>query len=36
VFEALGVEEEKLEPAALFVAHHRNGRVVATEVHVRP
>ena len=36
VFEALGLDEEKLEPAALFIAHHRNGRVVATEVHARP
>jgi 8-oxo-dGTP pyrophosphatase MutT (NUDIX family) len=36
VFEALGLDEEKLDPAALFIAHHRNGRVVATEVHARP
>ena len=29
-------DEEKLDPAALFVVHHRKGRVVATEVHARP
>ncbi len=36
VFEALGVDEEKLDPGALFIAHHRHGQVVATEVHARP
>ena len=36
VFDALGVEQEKLEPGSLFIAHHRKGRVVATEVHDRP
>ena len=33
VFEALGLEPQKLEPGAVFVAHHRKGRVVATEHH---
>jgi len=36
VFSALGVPEQPLEPGALFVAHHRNGRVLATEDHVVP
>jgi 8-oxo-dGTP diphosphatase len=33
VFAALGVRDPGLEPGAMLVAHHRNGRVVATEVH---
>jgi 8-oxo-dGTP pyrophosphatase MutT (NUDIX family)/phosphohistidine phosphatase SixA len=33
VFEALGLEPEALAPGAVFVAHHRRGRVVATEQH---
>ncbi len=33
VFEALGLEDRPLEPGTLFVAHHRRGRVVATEQH---
>jgi len=35
VFEALGVEDEKLDPGALVVAHHRKGRVVSAEVYTR-
>lgn len=31
VFDAARIEEHKLEPGALLVAHHREGRVVATE-----
>ena len=33
VFEALALEDRKLEPGALFVAHHRHGKVVAVEQH---
>jgi 8-oxo-dGTP pyrophosphatase MutT (NUDIX family) len=33
VFEALGLEERKLEPGGMLVVHHRRGRVVATEQH---
>jgi len=36
VFEALGVEDEKLDPGALLVAHHRKGRVLSAEVYTRP
>ncbi|GAA1915948.1 NUDIX hydrolase [Nocardioides hwasunensis] len=32
VLDAMGVRETKLEPGAMLVAHHRKGRVVATEV----
>jgi 8-oxo-dGTP pyrophosphatase MutT (NUDIX family)/phosphohistidine phosphatase SixA len=33
VFEALGLEPQPLAPGSVFVAHHRRGRVVATEHH---
>jgi 8-oxo-(d)GTP phosphatase len=33
VFEALGLERRKLEPAGMLVVHHRRGLVVATEEH---
>jgi 8-oxo-dGTP diphosphatase len=33
VFDALGVEEQELEPGAMVVVHHRRGRVVAVEHH---
>ncbi len=33
VFTALGVRDPALEPGAMLVVHHRNGRIVATEVH---
>lgn len=33
VFEALGIDPVKLEPAGLLVAHHRNGRILAVEHH---
>ncbi|HEX6148871.1 NUDIX hydrolase [Nocardioides sp.] len=36
VFEALGVEDEKLDPGAMLVAHHRKGRVVSAEIYTRP
>jgi 8-oxo-dGTP pyrophosphatase MutT (NUDIX family)/phosphohistidine phosphatase SixA len=36
VWEAIGVAGDKLEPGGFLVAHHRKGRVVATEVHQRP
>ncbi len=36
VFSALGVPEHSLSPGSLFVAHHRNGRVVAAEQHNVP
>ncbi len=36
VFEALGVEDPKLAPGSMLVAHHRGGRIVATEVHDVP
>ena len=33
VFETLGLEPFPLEPGAVFVVHHRRGRIVATEHH---
>ncbi len=33
VFKSLGLEPRPLEPGALFVAHHRQGKVVVTEHH---
>ena len=33
VFEALALDERKLEPGTLLVAHHRRGKVVAVERH---
>ncbi|MGY2701544.1 NUDIX hydrolase [Nocardioides sp. HB32] len=33
VFDALGLEDAKLDPGGLLVAHLRKGKVVATEVH---
>ncbi len=33
VFEALAIEERKLEPGSLLVAHHRAGKVLAVEQH---
>ena len=33
VFEALGIDKVKLEPAGLLVVHHRNGRILAVEQH---
>jgi len=33
VWDALGIEDTKLEPAAMLVVHHRHGRVVAVEKH---
>ena len=33
IFEALALQERKLEPGALLVAHHRRGRVVSVEEH---
>jgi len=36
VWDAVGVPDVRLEPAALVVIHHRKGRVVATERHPRP
>jgi 8-oxo-dGTP pyrophosphatase MutT (NUDIX family)/phosphohistidine phosphatase SixA len=33
VFEALGLEKIKLEPAELLVVHHRKGRILAVEQH---
>ena len=36
VFEALGVEDPKLAPGSMLVAHHRRGEIVATEVHEVP
>jgi 8-oxo-dGTP diphosphatase len=33
VFEALGLEPQPLAPGAVFVVHHRKGRIVATEHH---
>ena len=33
VFEALGLEDPKLEPGSILVAHHRRGKVRATEQH---
>ncbi len=34
VFAALGVRDPGLEPGAMLVVHHRNGQIVATEVHL--
>ena len=36
VFEALALEERKLEPGTLLVVHHRGGRVVCVEEHAVP
>lgn len=36
VFDALGVPDADLGPAAMLVVHHRRGRVVATEAHPAP
>lgn len=36
VFDALGLEEVRLEPGGMVVVHHRRGRVVATETHAIP
>jgi 8-oxo-(d)GTP phosphatase len=36
VFEALALEERKLEPGGLLVAHHRRGKVIAVEQHNVP
>lgn len=33
VFEALGLEPHQLAPGAVFVVHHRRGRIVSTEHH---
>jgi len=33
VFDALGVSETKLDPAAMLVVHLRQGTVTATELH---
>jgi len=33
VFESLGLENRELEPGDLFIAHHRNGKVLAVEQH---
>lgn len=33
VFERLGLEQVPMRPGAVFVAHHRRGRIVATEYH---
>lgn len=33
VFEALGIDEVRLEPGEFVVVHHRRGRVLATEQH---
>ncbi len=33
VFEALGLEERRLDLAGMLVVHHRKNRVVATERH---
>ena len=33
VFEALGIDTIKLEPAGMLVVHHRNGRILAVEQH---
>jgi len=35
VLRALGLAEERLEPAEMLVVHHRKGAVVATEL-LRP
>ena len=36
VLEALALEQRKLEPGSLLVAHHREGRVVCVEEHAVP
>jgi 8-oxo-dGTP diphosphatase len=36
VFDALGVPAVALEPAGMVVVHHRNGRILATELHQKP
>ena len=36
VFDALGIPEQHLEPGGMLVAHHRKGKVIATERHSRP
>lgn len=36
IWDAIGVPDASLEPAAVLVVHHRGGRVVATEHHQRP
>ena len=36
VFAALGVPDHPLDPGALFIAHHRNGHVMAYEHHAVP
>jgi 8-oxo-dGTP diphosphatase len=33
VFDALGIDDTKLEPASMLVVHLRQGTVTATEVH---
>ncbi|HSX67350.1 NUDIX hydrolase [Nocardioides sp.] len=33
VFDALGLEDPRLEPGEMVVVHHRNGKVLATERH---
>ncbi|HEX5771618.1 MAG TPA: NUDIX hydrolase, partial [Nocardioidaceae bacterium] len=33
VFGALGLEPQQLAPGSVFVAHHRRGKIVATEHH---
>ena len=33
VFEAIGIDEVRLEPAGMLVLHHRNGRILAAEQH---
>jgi len=33
VFDSLGVPDQKLDPGAMLVVHHRKGKVVATERH---
>jgi 8-oxo-dGTP diphosphatase len=33
VYDALGVADPKLEPGAMLVVHHRNGKIIAIEEH---
>jgi hypothetical protein len=33
VLAPIGVRDPGLDPAAMVVVHHRNGQVVATEIH---
>ncbi len=33
VYDALGVQDPKLEPGAMLVVHHRNGQILAVEQH---